>query len=134
MDKWTSGAAYDQWMGRWSRLLANEFLTWLALPRGLRWLDICCGSGVVTEAILERNAREREEKANAAAASKTEIGWGHQIRSYVLQPYQMVKDLRTGVQTSDTSGVLDGDLDEFMAATLAQRAFGAPPAAIEDVD
>ena len=55
-DRWTSGADYEQWMGRWSRLLANEFLTWLALPRGLRWLDICCGSGVVTEAILERNA------------------------------------------------------------------------------
>ena len=53
---------------------------------------------------------------------------------YVLQPYQMVKDLRTGVQTSDTSGVLDGDLDEFMAATLAQRAFGTPGADIEDVD
>jgi peptide chain release factor 2 len=52
----------------------------------------------------------------------------------VLQPYQMVKDLRTGVQTSDTSGVLGGDLDEFMAATLAQRAFGTPGADIEDVD
>ena len=74
------------------------------------------------------------EKINADAASKTEIGWGHQIRSYVLQPYQMVKDLRTGVQTSDTSGVLDGDLDEFMAATLAQRAFGVSPGAVEDVD
>jgi SAM-dependent methyltransferase len=55
-DRWTSGADYDQWMGRWSRLLAHEFLAWLALPAGLRWLDICCGSGVVTEAILERNA------------------------------------------------------------------------------
>jgi peptide chain release factor 2 len=52
----------------------------------------------------------------------------------VLQPYQMVKDLRTGVQTSDTSGVLDGDLDEFMAATLAQKAFGTSPGAVEDVD
>jgi SAM-dependent methyltransferase len=54
MDKWTSGAAYDQWMGRWSRLLAHEFLNWLSLPSNLRWLDVCCGSGVLTEAIVER--------------------------------------------------------------------------------
>src|SRR5271169_6509608 len=84
--------------------------------------------------LYEIELKKREEQAAADQAAKTDIGWGHQIRSYVLQPYQMVKDLRTGVQTSDTSGVLDGDLDEFMAATLAQRAFGAPPAAIEDVD
>jgi SAM-dependent methyltransferase len=56
MDKWTSGAAYDQWMGRWSRLLTDEFLNWLSLPPNLRWLDVCCGSGVVTEAIVERFA------------------------------------------------------------------------------
>jgi peptide chain release factor 2 len=84
--------------------------------------------------LYEIELKKREAQAAADQAAKTDIGWGHQIRSYVLQPYQMVKDLRTGVQTSDTSGVLDGDLDEFMAATLAQRAFGAPPAAIEDVD
>src|SRR3954463_14590712 len=84
--------------------------------------------------LYEIELKKREEQAAADQAAKTDIGWGHQIRSYVLQPYQMVKDLRTGVQTSDTSGVLDGDLDEFMAATLAQRAFGAPPASIEDVD
>jgi SAM-dependent methyltransferase len=52
-DRWTSGAHYDQWMGRWSCLLAREFLTWLNLPAGLRWLDVCCGSGVITEAIVE---------------------------------------------------------------------------------
>jgi peptide chain release factor 2 len=84
--------------------------------------------------LYEAELQKREAVTDAMNATKTDIGWGHQIRSYVLQPYQMVKDLRTGVQTSDTSGVLDGDLDEFMAATLAQRAFGAPPAAIEDVD
>ncbi|MET0707638.1 MAG: peptide chain release factor 2, partial [Tardiphaga sp.] len=86
--------------------------------------------------LYEIELKKREAQAAADQAAKTEIGWGHQIRSYVLQPYQMVKDLRTGVQTSDTSGVLDGDLDEFMAATLAQRAFGTSPGAgaIDDVD
>jgi SAM-dependent methyltransferase len=53
IDKWTSGADYDRWMGRWSRLVAVEFLSWLALPRGLRYLDVCCGSGMLTEAIVE---------------------------------------------------------------------------------
>jgi SAM-dependent methyltransferase len=53
LDKWTSGSAYDQWMGRWSRLLADEFLKWLCVSSGARWLDVCCGSGVVTEAIAE---------------------------------------------------------------------------------
>ena len=77
--------------------------------------------------LYEIELKKREEQAAADQAAKTDIGWGHQIRSYVLQPYQMVKDLRTGVQTSDTAGVLDGDLDEFMAATLAQRAFGTGP-------
>ena len=54
MDNWTSGADYDRWMGRWSRLLADEFLSWLSLPPKLRWLDVCCGSGVLSEAIVER--------------------------------------------------------------------------------
>ena len=71
--------------------------------------------------LYEQELEKREAALNAAAANKTEIGWGHQIRSYVLQPYQMVKDLRTGVETSDSQGVLDGDLDPFMGAALAQR-------------
>ena len=84
--------------------------------------------------LFERELKKREEQALADNAAKTDIGWGHQIRSYVLQPYQMVKDLRTGTQTSDTGGVLDGDLDQFMAATLAQRAFGGAPESVEDVE
>ncbi len=74
--------------------------------------------------LYEAELQKREEAAQAEAESKTEIGWGHQIRSYVLQPYQMVKDLRTNVETSDTSGVLDGALDPFMAAALAARVGG----------
>ncbi len=84
--------------------------------------------------LFEAEMKKREDKAAAEQAAKTDIGWGHQIRSYVLQPYQMVKDLRTGVSTSNTGGVLDGDLDEFMQAALAQKAFGTEPADVEDVE
>ena len=66
----------------------------------------------------------RNAEINEAHAAKGDAGWGNQIRSYVLHPYQMVKDLRTGYETSDTQGVLDGDLDDFMAATLAQDVAG----------
>lgn len=71
--------------------------------------------------LYELELQKREAAAQALADAKTDIGWGHQIRSYVLQPYQMVKDLRTNVETSDTQGVLDGDLDDFMGAALAAR-------------
>ena len=82
--------------------------------------------------IYEMELKKREAVAQAEADSKTEIGWGRQIRSYVLQPYQMVKDLRTGVETSDTAGVLDGDLDEFLASSLSQKL--APETAVDDLD
>jgi peptide chain release factor 2 len=70
--------------------------------------------------LYDLELQKRDAAAQAIEDQKTDIGWGHQIRSYVLQPYQMVKDLRTGVETSDAAGVLDGDLDRFMAASLAQ--------------
>ena len=71
--------------------------------------------------LYELELQKREAETQLEREAKTEIGWGHQIRSYVLQPYQMVKDLRTDVETSNTQAVLDGDLDEFMAAALAAR-------------
>ncbi len=71
--------------------------------------------------LYEHELRKREEAAEAESAVKTEIGWGHQIRSYVLQPYQMIKDLRTGVEKGNAQGVLDGDLDDFLEASLAYR-------------
>ncbi|MDX3807092.1 MAG: peptide chain release factor 2 [Bosea sp. (in: a-proteobacteria)] len=83
--------------------------------------------------LYEVELKKREEKANAEAASKTDIGWGHQIRSYVLQPYQLVKDLRTGVSSTAPSDVLDGDLDPFMEASLAQRVYGTQ-VEVEDID
>jgi peptide chain release factor 2 len=75
--------------------------------------------------LYERELQAQEARVDAMNAAKTDIGWGHQIRSYVLQPYQMVKDLRTGVETGNTGAVLDGDIDRFLAAALAQRIEGA---------
>ena len=83
--------------------------------------------------LYEAELRRREEEANAVEASKTDIGWGNQIRSYVLQPYQMVKDLRTGVTSSSPSDVLDGELDKFMAAALSQRVTGEQ-VEVEDIE
>ena len=83
--------------------------------------------------LYELELEKREAKANADAASKTDVGWGHQIRSYVLQPYQLVKDLRTGMTSGTPAEVLDGDLDGFMEASLAQRLSGRI-AEVEDID
>ncbi len=74
--------------------------------------------------LFEIERRKKEEEKAAVQGVKTDIGWGHQIRSYVLHPYQMVKDLRSGLKTSDTQGVLDGDLDEFIHAALTGRVMG----------
>lgn len=74
--------------------------------------------------LYEMEMQKREEEKAAAHGEKTDIGWGHQIRSYVLHPYQMVKDLRTSVETSNTQGVLDGDIDMFLEAALAARVAG----------
>lgn len=83
--------------------------------------------------MYEAELKKREEAANAEAASKTDIGWGHQIRSYVLQPYQLVKDLRTGVESTDPDNVLNGGLNEFMEAALAHRISGKADA-VADID
>lgn len=83
--------------------------------------------------LYEAELRRREEEAQATNAQKTEIGWGHQIRSYVLQPYQMVKDLRTGEESTQPTAVLDGDLDRFMSAALAARVYGSEKS-VSDID
>ncbi len=83
--------------------------------------------------LYEAELQRREEAASAENAAKTEIGWGHQLRSYVLQPYQMVKDLRTGVESGQPDKVLDGDLDPFLTAALAARVHGTTKE-VEDID
>ncbi|MET4701872.1 peptide chain release factor 2 [Constrictibacter sp. MBR-5] len=72
--------------------------------------------------LYEAELQKREAESQAIEAGKSDIGWGHQIRSYVLQPYQMVKDLRTGVEKGNPTAVLDGDIDDFLAASLAAKA------------
>ena len=77
--------------------------------------------GMLKARLYEAELQRREEEATATEATKADIGWGHQIRSYVLQPYQMVKDLRTGVESGNPSAVLDGDIDAFLEASLAAK-------------
>jgi peptide chain release factor 2 len=83
--------------------------------------------------LYDLELKKREEKASAEQASKTEIGWGHQIRSYVLQPYQMVKDLRTGTTSGNPAAVLNGDIDQFIESTLAMRMKGGA-VKVEDIE
>ncbi|MGD9739665.1 MAG: peptide chain release factor 2 [Bauldia sp.] len=84
--------------------------------------------------LYELELEKREAAANAENAQKTDIGWGHQIRSYVLQPYQLVKDLRTGVESTSPGDVLNGDLDRFLEAALAQRVGGGAAGPVADLD
>lgn len=84
--------------------------------------------------LYEEELKRREEEASASESAKTEIGWGHQIRSYVLQPYQLVKDLRTGVESTSPGDVLDGDLDQYMKAALAIKLDGQRDIEVEDLE
>ena len=84
--------------------------------------------------LYEIELQKKKDETGAFVGEKSEMGWGHQIRSYVLQPYQLVKDLRTGVESRTPSDVLDGDLDPFMAAALAQAVGGKPKEKIEDLE
>ncbi len=84
--------------------------------------------------LYEIELEKKKAETGAFVGEKSEIGWGHQIRSYVLQPYQLVKDLRTGVESRTPQDVLDGDLDPFMAAALAQEVGGKPKEKIEDLE
>jgi len=84
--------------------------------------------------LYEIELQKKKAETGAFVGEKSDIGWGHQIRSYVLQPYQLVKDLRTGVESRSPADVLDGDLDAFMAAALAQEVGGKPKEKIEDLE
>ena len=84
--------------------------------------------------LYERELQLQQEKIDAVNAKKTDIGWGHQIRSYVLQPYQLIKDLRTGFTSTNPTAVLDGGLDDFIQASLAKRVQGLDSEVIEDID
>ena len=84
--------------------------------------------------LYELELEKRQAAVDARIGEKKDIGWGHQIRSYVLQPYQLVKDLRTGVEIREPDRVLDGDIDSFMAAALAQAIGGDKPEAVSDIE
>ena len=83
--------------------------------------------------LYEMELQKQQEKIDAANAKKTEIGWGHQIRSYVLQPYQLVKDLRTGHTSTSPGDVLDGEVEDFIQASLAHKVKGGE-VVVEDIE
>jgi peptide chain release factor 2 len=89
---------------------------------------------VLKSRLLELELEKREEELRQLRGEHVTAGWGNQIRSYVLHPYQMVKDLRSGYETSNTGAVLDGDLDAFMQAELERLATGRPPSADATLD
>lgn len=89
---------------------------------------------ILRSRLYDIELKKRQEKQAELEGSKKRIEWGSQIRSYVLHPYKMVKDLRTGVSTADTQGVLDGDLDQFMKAYLMQQGGGAEAVPVDDID
>ena len=89
---------------------------------------------ILKSRLYDIELKKRQAKQAELEGQKKRIEWGSQIRSYVLHPYKLVKDLRTGYSTADTQGVLDGDLNEFMRTFLMQQGSGASPATIEDLD
>ena len=89
---------------------------------------------ILRSRLYDLELKKRQEKQAEIEGTKKKIEWGSQIRSYVLHPYKMVKDLRTGYSTADTQGVLDGDLNEFMKRYLMQEGSGGTAAPIEDID
>lgn len=89
---------------------------------------------ILRSRLYDLELKKRQEKQAEIEGTKKKIEWGSQIRSYVLHPYKMVKDLRTGYSTADTQGVLDGDLNEFMKRYLMQEGSGGTTAPIEDID
>ena len=107
------------------------------IARGARWAtspeDAAIDADAVVTMVADDNASREVWLTKDGAAAKTDIGWGHQIRSYVLQPYQLVKDLRTGVESTDPQTVLNGDLNDFMEAALAQR-LGGNDVEVSDID
>jgi ubiquinone/menaquinone biosynthesis C-methylase UbiE len=133
MDKWTSGVAYDQWMGRWSRLLADEFLNWLNLPPNLRWLDVCCGSGVLTETIVERLAPARVAGVDASL-QQIEFARAHRTHPSVTFETGDAMALAFGEASFDVAvcglglnyvPVPEGALNEMRRVTVAKGVIAA---------